>query len=99
MVHFWPFFNLFLIKCQKKLNRFNHGNRLQICEASFLHFTSFNTDIVASDFEEHLGHGLGKNATVVLKFRLWQCIVEERGPQGEGKERGWWLIQKLINIV
>ena len=29
------------------------------------------------DFEEQLGHGLGKNAVDVLKFRPWLCIVKK----------------------
>ena len=39
--------------------------------------------MAASDFEEQLGHGLGKNAAALLKFRPWLCIVEESGPQVE----------------
>ena len=51
-------------------------------EDQFLHFT-FNIDMAASDFEEQLGHGLGKNAVDVLKFKPWLCIVEESGSQVE----------------
>ena len=32
---------------------------------------------VVSDFEEHLGQGLGKDAPFVLKFGPWLCIVKE----------------------
>ena len=46
-----------------------------------------NTDTVASDFEEHLGHGLGKNSAVALKFRLWLCIAKEDLMRMENKAK------------
>ena len=49
-------------------------------------YNDLNTDTVASDFEEHLGHGLGKNAAVALKFRLWLCIVEEEDLKRERRK-------------
>ena len=39
-------------------------------------YSIFKTDIVVSDFEKHLGQGLGKNAPFALKFGLWLYIVK-----------------------
>ena len=44
---------------------------------------SLNTDMAVSDFEEQLGHGLGKNAVDVLKFRPWLCIVKKWTSSGK----------------
>ena len=52
----------------------------QLCgnDRGFLHFNfNFYTDIIASDFEEQLGQGLGKNAPFALKFGLWLYIVKK----------------------
>ena len=46
-----------------------------------------NTDIGTLDFEEHLGHGLGKNATDALKFRLWLCIVKKEDLKWKWKKQ------------
>ena len=42
----------------------------------------------ASDFEEHLGHGLGKDAGDALKFMMWLEIVKMKTSSGKGKEIG-----------
>ena len=44
--------------------------------------------IVASDFEEQLGHGVDeKRATNALKFGLWLYIGKKRTSCGTEKER------------
>ena len=49
--------------------------------------STLNTDIVVSNFEEHLGQGLGKNAPFVLKFGLWLCIVKKKDLKRKEEER------------
>ena len=48
-------------------------------------YHSFILDISASDFEEHLGHGVGKNAGDALKFMMWLEIVKKRISSGMEK--------------
>ena len=64
---------------------------------SILHFKiQFNTDIVATDFEEQLQHSLGKNATDALKFRLWLYKGKRRE---QGMEKAYSINQNtLYNI-
>ena len=53
-----------------------------------LHFNLLQYRLVASDFEEHLGHGVDeKKATDVLKFRLELYIVKRRTSCGSGKKK------------
>ena len=48
--------------------------------------TMFIPDMSASDFEEQLGHGLGKDAEDALKFMMWLEIVKDEDLK-VGKER------------
>ena len=49
--------------------------------------TMFIPDTSASDFEEQLGHGVGKNAGDALKFMTWLEIVKKRTSSGSGMEK------------
>ena len=62
----------------------------------FLHFT-FIPGTSASDFEEQLGQGLGKDANDALKFMMWLKIVKEEDLKGENKQ--WsqrWQLPKTL---
>ena len=66
----------------------------------FLHFAKdvyssegclLNTDIVVSDFEEHLKHGLGKNAT---NTDIWPMAVYCEEEDLKRNRRRGWLVPK-----
>ena len=74
--------------CAQSTDEINYAGVIATKNASF--FTLLRClrclqyRLVASDFEEHLGHGVDekKKATDVLKFRLWLYMVKKRTSSG-----------------
>ena len=58
--------------------------------------STLNTDIVVSNFEEHLGQGLGKNAPFALEFGLWLCIVKDKDKDLKWKNGTTLICQDLM---
>ena len=69
--------------------------RYQLCgsDGDVNHFFTLllNTDIVVSDFEEHLKHGLGKNAT---NTDIWPMAVYCEEEDLKRNRRRGWLVPK-----